>query len=60
MQLLMEGADELCQDAQRLINFQRNNSRQLQQIDAYKAKRVSFDSSVMLLDLKALEISLNL
>lgn len=37
----MEGADELCQDAQKLHNYQRNNSRQLQQIEAYKAKRVS-------------------
>jgi len=41
VQLLMEGADELCQDAQRLLNFQRNNSRQVQQIDAYKAKRAA-------------------
>ena len=40
VQLLMEGADELCQDAQKLHNYQRNNARQQQQIDAHKAKRV--------------------
>ncbi|XP_065061841.1 eukaryotic translation initiation factor 3 subunit H-like [Rhopilema esculentum] len=41
VQLLMEGADELCQDAQKLHNYQRNNSRQQQQIDGYKAKRAA-------------------
>jgi len=37
--LLIEGADELCQDAQKLHNFQRNVARQQQQIDAYKQRR---------------------
>jgi len=41
VQLLMEGADDLVQDAQKLHNFQRNNSRQLQQIEAHKAKRAA-------------------
>jgi len=38
--LLIEGTDELCQDAQKLHNFQRNVARQQQQIDAYKQRRV--------------------
>lgn len=37
--LLIEGVDELCQDAQKLHNYQRNYARQQQQIDAYKQKR---------------------
>ncbi|XP_065669947.1 eukaryotic translation initiation factor 3 subunit H [Hydra vulgaris] len=37
--LLIEGADELCQDSQKLHNFQRNVARQQQQIDAYKQRR---------------------
>jgi len=39
--LLIEGADELCQDAQKLHNYQRNVVRQQQQIDAYKQKRAA-------------------
>ena len=39
---LIEGADELCQDAQKLHNYQRNVARQQQQIDNYKQRRVSF------------------
>ena len=38
--LLIEGADELCQDAQKLHNYQRNVVRQQQQIDTYKQRRV--------------------
>eukprot|EP00794_Sanderia_malayensis_P004651 gene4651-5259_t len=41
VQLLMEGVDELCQDAQKLHNYQRNNARQQQQIEAFKAKRAA-------------------
>lgn len=37
--LLIEGTDELCQDAQKLHNYQRNVARQQQQIDAYKQRR---------------------
>merc|ERR1712180_377171 len=37
--LLIEGTDELCQDAQKLHNFQRNVARQQRQIDAYKQRR---------------------
>jgi len=37
--LLIEGADELCQDAQKLHNYQRNVARQQQQIDTYKQRR---------------------
>lgn len=37
--LLIEGADELCQDAQKLHNYQRNVARQQQQIDNYKQRR---------------------
>lgn len=37
--LLIEGTDELCQDSQKLHNYQRNVARQQQQIDAYKQKR---------------------
>merc|ERR1712212_1388344 len=37
--LLIEGTDELCQDAQKLHNFQRNVARQQQQIDAHKQRR---------------------
>uniref|UniRef100_A0A7M5X1J2 Eukaryotic translation initiation factor 3 subunit H n=2 Tax=Clytia hemisphaerica TaxID=252671 RepID=A0A7M5X1J2_9CNID len=36
---LIEGADELCQDAQKLHNYQRNVARQQQQIENYKQKR---------------------
>lgn len=36
---LIEGTDELCQDAQKLHNYQRNVARQQQQIDAYKQRR---------------------
>lgn len=36
---LIEGADELCQDAQKLHNYQRNVARQQQQIDNYKQRR---------------------
>ena len=58
VQLLMEGADDLVQDAQKLHNFQRNNSRQLQQIEAHKAKRVSFEAVVLQLCLlKCLPVS---
>ena len=39
--LLIEGVDELCQDSQKLHNYQRNVARQQQQIDAYKQRRVS-------------------
>ena len=39
--LLIEGADELCQDAQKLHNYQRNVVRQQQQIDTYKQRRVN-------------------
>merc|ERR1712180_86718 len=37
--LLIEGVDELCQDAQKLHNYQRNYARQQQQIDAYRQRR---------------------
>lgn len=37
--LLIEGTDEICQDAQKLHNFQRNVARQQQQIDAHKQRR---------------------
>jgi len=37
--LLIEGTDELCQDAQKLHNYQRNVARQQQQIDAYKQRK---------------------
>lgn len=40
VQLLIEGADELCQDSQKLHNYQRNVARQQQQIDAYKQRRM--------------------
>ena len=39
--LLIEGTDELCQDAQKLHNFQRNVARQQQQIDTYKQRRAT-------------------
>ena len=39
---LIEGADELCQDAQKLHNYQRNVARQQQQIDNYKQRRVRY------------------
>jgi len=37
--LLIEGVDELCQDAQKLHNYQRNHARQQQQIEQYKQKK---------------------
>jgi len=37
--LLIEGTDELCQDAQKLHNYQRDMARRQQQIDAYKQRR---------------------
>lgn len=37
--LLIEGTDELWQDAQKLHNYQRNVARQQQQIESYKQKR---------------------
>lgn len=36
---LIEGTDDLCQDSQKLHNYQRNVARQQQQIDAYKQRR---------------------
>ena len=39
--LLIEGTDELCQDAQKLHNFQRNVARQQQQIDNHKQRRAT-------------------
>lgn len=37
--LLIEGVDNLCQDAQKLHNYQRNNTRLLQAIDNHKKDR---------------------
>jgi len=43
--LLIEGTDELCQDSQKLHNYQRNVARQQQQIDAYKQRRTQENDS---------------
>jgi len=36
---LIEGVDELCQDAQKLHNYQRNYANQQHKVEAYKAKK---------------------
>jgi len=43
--LLIEGVDELCQDAQKLHNYQRNFARQQQQIEAYKQRKLQESES---------------